>query len=50
MYILILLVLSCGIGTINNRSIEKDYYNNAHSTIFKIIKNSILKGENVDSV
>ena len=28
MYILILLVLSCGIGTINNRSIEKDYYNN----------------------
>ncbi len=27
-YILILLILNCGVGTIKNRSIEKDYYNN----------------------
>ena len=29
---------------------EKDFYNKAHSTIFKVIKNSILKQENIDSV
>ena len=29
---------------------EKDFHNKAHSTIFKIAKNAILKAENVDSV
>ena len=29
---------------------EKDFYNKAHSTIFKVIKNSILTQENIDSV
>ena len=27
---------------------EKDFYNKAHSTIFKVIKNSILKQENIE--
>ena len=29
---------------------DKDFYNNAHVSIFKIIKNSILSQQNVDSV
>ena len=29
---------------------EKDFYNKANATIFKVIKNSILKQENIDSV
>ena len=29
---------------------DKDFYNNAHVTIFKIIKNAILKQQNIDSV
>ena len=29
---------------------EKDFYVKAHATIYKVLKNSILKGDNVDSV
>lgn len=29
---------------------RKDFYVKAHATIYKVLKNSILKGDNVDSV